>query len=90
MGKSSPGRSGISVPILIPFMVPYKVWERLVSCRIHGDYNCTMNRPNVVNNSVNFFLMQLVIVERKPPNYFVWVRWGRMVSYSSLLLSALG
>ncbi|KAG5453546.1 Poly [ADP-ribose] polymerase 3 [Clonorchis sinensis] len=52
--------------------------HRTMSCRIHGDYNCTMNRPNVVNNSVNFFLMQLVIVERKPPNYFVWVRWGRM------------
>ncbi|TGZ72523.1 hypothetical protein CRM22_002036 [Opisthorchis felineus] len=51
-----------------------------ITCRIHEDYDCTLNQTDVKNNNNKFYIIQLIVLEGNPVRYVVWTRWGRVVS----------
>lgn len=46
------------------------------SAQVVGDYDCMLNQTNVSGNNNKFYVIQLL----QCGNYFVWNRWGRVVS----------
>ena len=54
----------------------------LNSAAVWQDYDCMLNQTNIGKNNNKFYVIQLLVVGTK---YYVWNRWGRVVSIHILL-----
>lgn len=50
---------------------------RLSPATVYEDYDCMLNQTNIGNNNNKFYVIQLLVSNG---NYYVWNRWGRVVS----------
>jgi len=47
---------------------------------IVDDFDCMLNQTNIGANNNKFYVIQLLKIDQK--TYYVWNRWGRVVSLS--------
>ena len=51
----------------------------LAGAEVWIDFDCMLNQTNIGNNNNKFYVIQLLTVGKK---FYVWNRWGRVVSIS--------
>ena len=50
----------------------------LSNASVYEDYDCMLNQTNIGQNNNKFYVIQLL---QSSKAYYVWNRWGRVVSY---------